>query len=303
MKIISQAPCRISLVGGGTDVDPFASEFGGKVLNLAINLYYQVELQPRQDDQILLSALNQQRQLSLKDLPLPYRKDPQFDLLRAILNHFQPYFSSGFSLSVSTQAESVLGLGSSAAASVAVIQAINHWRNLKLSKTQIADLAYQMEVKELSWPGGKQDQYASAFGGINLMTFGPGSKVMIKPIVLSADLLADFKRHLLLFSIGGRRHSARQQQQLIKGMTNLTKHQALLRLTAAVDQAVLALNQRDWLNLGKLFDQAWQDKKKSNPAVTNDQIDKLYQQAISHGAYGGKISGSGGAGHMFFLVS
>ena len=302
MTIISQAPCRISLVGGGTDVNPFAFKFGGQVLSLAINLYYNVELSPRQDNQIFISALNQHRKLKLSDLPIAYHQDPDFDLLYAILNHFRPKFKSGFNLSVSTNAQSVLGLGSSAAAGVAVIQAINHWQNLKLTKAKIANLAYQMEVKELGWSGGKQDQYAASFGGINLITFGPKDKVLVKPINLSPNLLAKLKSHLLLFYLGGKRHSSKQQEKLIQGMSQEDKHQALLRLKASVDQAVISVSKADWNNLGKILDQSWQDKKQSNPAVTNSQIDKLYQLALDQGAFGGKIIGSGAAGHMFFLI-
>lgn len=302
MTIISQAPCRVSLVGGGTDVDPFAFKFGGQVLSLAINLYYNVEFSPRQDNQIFLTALNQHREFKLSDLPFTYHQDSDFDLLYAILNYFHSEFKSGFNLSVSTNAKSVLGLGSSAAAGVAIIQAINHWQNLKLTKAVIADLAYQMEVKELGWSGGKQDQYAAAFGGVNLITFGPKDKVLVKPMNLSQDLLAQLKSHLLLFYLGGQRHSAKQQEQLIKGMTDKAKHQALLNLKTAVVQAKFALTKGDWFGLGKILDQSWQDKKQSNPAVTNDQIDKLYQLALAQGAFGGKIIGSGAAGHIFFLA-
>ena len=102
--------------------------------------------------------------------------------------------------------------------------------------------------------------------------------------------------------VGGDRHSSTQQKQLVKGMSDKAKLKALLALKNAVAPAITVLKREDWQGLGKILHQGWEDKKKSNPLVTNEIIDKFYNLARQNGAYGGKISGSGGAGNMFFLI-
>ena len=302
MKIIAQAPCRISLVGGGTDVDPFASTYGGKVFNLAINLYHICTLIPHSKSEIYLEALGEKRILPKLTQPLEYGQDPQFDLIRAIINYFRLKIPAGFSLQVISPKANALGLGRSGSAAVAIIAVFNSWLKTGLAEKEISLLASRLEVKELSWPGGKQDSLAAAFGGINLMIFGPGDKVAVQPIKLASKTIATLKQRTFMVFVGGDRHSATQQKQLVKCMSDKAKLQAMLALKNAVPSAITALKQEDWSGLGQILHQGWEDKKKSNPSVTNATIDKFYNLARKNGAYGGNISGSGGAGNMFFLI-
>ena len=301
MKISSCAPCRISLVGGGTDVDPFAWQYGGQVINLAINLYHRAVLIPHQNSQLRLSALGESRLIN-QIYGFKYREDPKFDLIYAILNFFKPQISSGFNLTITGPQHSPLGLGRSGSAAVAIIAAFNAWLNTKLTPLDIGLLAAQLEIKELGWSGGKQDSLAAALGGLNLMHFGPGNQVKVEPIKLDQSNFKALKENIFMIYLGGDRHSGNQQKTLISGMAEKNKLQALINLKSAVNPAVKALRSADWPALGKILHQAWEDKKISNPQVSNSQIDKLYDIAIAHGAYGGKISGSGGAGSMFFLI-
>lgn len=301
MKITSQAPCRISLVGGGTDIDPFAFQHGGQVINLAIDLYHWVTLIPHQSPQIKLEALGESRVIN-KIYGFKYHQDPKFDLIYAILNFFKPQIKTGFTLTVAGPKSAPLGLGRSGSAGVAIIAVFNAWLNTKLSPLDIGLLAAQLEIKELGWPGGKQDSLAAALGGLNLMNFGPGDQVKVKSIKLDLSSLKALKESLFMIYIGGDRHSGHQQKTLISGMADKDKLQALINLKSAVNPALKALKTGDWPVLGKILNQAWEDKKISNPQVSNHKIDKLYDIAKSHGAYGGKISGSGGAGNMFFII-
>ncbi len=302
MKIVSKAPCRISLVGGGTDVDPFASEHGGKVFNFAISLYNQTNLTPWNRPEVSLEALNEKRTIPDLKQPLKYGQDLKFDLLRAIINHFRSSIPSGFNLTITQTTDSLLGLGRSGSAAVSIIAAFTHWLKQSMSPLDMGLLAARLEVDELGWPGGKQDSLAAAFGGFNLMTFGSGNKATVKPIKLSSKTITALKQRTFMVFIGGDRHSAKQQVELIKGMSDKNKLKALFALKDSVDDTVKALKNQDWQTLGSLLHQGWQNKKKSNPAVSNQAIDSLYEIARKHGAYGGKISGSGGAGHMFFII-
>lgn len=302
MKIRSCAPCRISLVGGGTDVDPFAFEYGGQVINLAINLYHRAVLIPHQNSQLRLEALGETRLIN-QIYGFKYHQDLKFDLIYAILNFFKPQISSGFNLTVTGPQYSPLGLGRSASAAVAIIAAFNSWLNTKLTPLDIGLLAAKLEIKELGWLGGRQDSLVAALGGLNLMHFGPGNKVKVEPIKLGQSNLKALKENIFMVYIGGDRHSSHQQKTLVAGMSDKKKLQALINLKSAVSPALKALQSGDWPALGKILHQAWEDKKISNPQVSNFKINQLYDLAISHGAYGGKIAGSGGAGNMFFITS
>ena len=301
MKIIAKSPCRISLVGGGTDVDPFAKDHGGKIFNFTISLFNQAILVPRQDKTISLTALDENRQILDFSKKLTYGVDKKFDLLRAIINYYQPKLQTGFNLKLTQSHQSLLGLGRSGSVAVATISVFNKWLNIKMTRKKRGLLAANLEINELNWPGGKQDSLAAAFGGFNQMNFGPGNKVNIKPLIVKPTSVKEFYHHSLLIYIGGDRHSKNQQAKLIKGMTQKQKLQALFSLRDSVSKAVKAFQNQDWPKLGLLLDQGWQNKKKSNPAATNQSIDTYYDQAKSLGAFGGKISGSGGAGHMFFI--
>ncbi len=302
MTIISKAPCRISLVGGGTDVNPFAYKYGGKVLNLAISLYHTVSLTPFTNSKVHLKALGEKRQIDNLVETLAYGQDPKFDLIRAIINHFRPKIPSGFSLQVSSPKANALGLGRSGSAGVAIIAAFNAWLQTNLTPLEMGLLASRLEVAELGWPGGKQDSLAAVFGGINLMVFGPGDQVKVKPIKLPAQTITALKQRTFMIFVGGDRHSSTQQKQLVKGMSDKAKLKALFALKNAVLPGITALKQANWSDLGQILHQGWKDKKKSNPSVTNETIDKFYRLARQNNAYGGKISGSGGAGNMFFLI-
>ena len=302
MKIIAQAPTRIGLIGGGTDVNPFASRYGGKILSFAITLYHRVTLVPRHDKRILLENLGEVREFEDIATKLPaYGEDKKFDLVYAILNHFKNKFPSGFNLYDRFEGNHSSGLGSSGSAAVAIIGAFNHWLKLKMTKRNIALLAWKMEAKELGWVQGKQDQLTAAFGGVNLLTFGPGEDFEVKSLKLSHKTKQELRGWMLMCFTGGSRHSSRLQKELQKGMLEKEKIQALMALKRAIDHAQKALEKQDWEELGKLLDRAWENKKKSNPAATNERIDYLYKVAKEQGVLGGKIMGAGGEGHMFFL--
>ncbi len=301
MKITSFAPTRIGLLGGGTDVEPFASKYGGRVLSLAIDLKHKVSLTARKDKQVFIKAMNEQRSFVLSK-KLIYGKDPKFDLIYSIINYFKPKIKTGFTFIDRFEGTEIAGLGSSGSAAVSMIVVFAKWLGIKMSRKEIALLAWKMEVEELGWISGKQDQLAATFGGINFLTFGPGKeKFTVSPLRLSQEVIKKLKKRSLLVFTGGQRHSAMLQKKLQKGMSDGEKIKALKSLCRAVDKGIVALEKGDFVNLGRILDEAWENKKKSNPAATNKRIDMLYNLARKRGALGGKIMGAGGQGHMFFL--
>jgi len=301
MKIFSQAPTRIGLIGGGTDVEPFASKYGGKVLSFAINIYHEATLIPRKDKKVYISALGEERSFSLSK-KLAYEKDKKFDLIYSVINYFRPKIKTGFDFIDTFGGISTGGLGTSASATTSMIRVFSHWLGIKMSKDELVLLSWKMEVEELGWVSGKQDQLAAVFGGINLLTFGPGEeKFTVEPLNLPRQTTEEIKRRTVMVFTGKKRHSNNLQQKLQQGMSEKEKINALIELKNAVDEAIEALKNKDFKKLGKILDQAWENKKKSNPAVTNKMIDELYSLAMQKGALGGKVMGAGGGGHMFFF--
>ena len=291
--IIAKAPTRIGLFGGGTDVNPFASEYGGKVLNMAINLRHECSLTPSPMNVIHITAMEETRKF--RKIPSA-NKDNKFDLIYEIMRSYQ--LPTNFVFIDKFDGLQSAGLGSSASAAVSMIGAFNRWLGIEQTKSEIAEKAYQMEIN-LGWVSGKQDQYASAFGGINFFEFD--KKVWNAPI--SREIGSEFVKWCLLVYTGRTRHSAKLQEKLRKRMENQQAIEALKKTRTLTWEGREALMGGDYEKVGYLLDKGWQLKKQSNPAVTNKRIDHFYSKARKTGALGGKVLGAGSEGHMLFIVN
>jgi D-glycero-alpha-D-manno-heptose-7-phosphate kinase len=193
------------------------------------------------------------------------------------------------------------GLGSSSTVVVTLIGAFKHWLHLPLTNYEIADLAYQIERKDLGIKGGKQDQYAATFGGFNFIEFHHDATI-VNPLRVPSDTLNELHYNLLLCYTGKTRLSAHIIDDQVKGYV---QHQEgvtramdeLKHIAVALKNALL----RDKPNeFGALLNEAWMNKKKMATQISNPHIDELYETALKHGALGGKITGAGGGGYMFF---
>lgn len=300
MKIVSQAPTRIGFIGGGTDVDPFAANYGGVVLSLAINLYYVTELMPCKGKRMKVFCLGEEREFSLNQR-LGYSVDRKFNLVKAVINHFRTQIPCAFNLKIVFKGVGSSGLGSSASAAVSMIGAFEKWLNIYSSRMEQALLAFRLETKELGWITGKQDQLAAAFGGVNIFYFGLGQKIGVEPLDLKQSIIEELKRWMILCFTGSTRQSSNIQRILKKKMRHYARERELFALKDSVYEALDYIRSGDFFKLGKVLDEVWENKKKSNPKASNKKIDSLYSLALRNGALGGKIMGAGGEGHMFFL--
>lgn len=282
MKILAHAPSRISLFGGGSDIAPFASVYGGLTITMAINIRQTVIVRTEED--MWQSPLHS----------FPPQADPHL-----YYEVFKKYGINGMHhASVESGFQGIIGagLGSSASATVALVGAIHRLQGLPLDKDKIAESAWDTEVNRLGWFGGKQDQWASSFGGFNLLMIRDAVRVVpLNPLFLD-DLVA----HLLLFYIGGTRSSAHIQT----GFMNMTSQQErkLTSLKELAEEALVHISRGNVYEIGRLLDKAWTIKKSSNKGVSNARINKIYKGAIEHGALGGKILGAGGGGYMLFCI-
>ena len=300
MRIISQAPTRISLIGGGTDVDPFAFEHGGIVLSLAIDLCHIAELRPDKSKKIKVRCLGEEREFDLRET-FNYSSDKKFNLVRSVINYFHSQIPTGFNLRIFFKEVGSSGLGSSASATTSMIGAFTKWLNIDYSRLETALLAFRLENEELGWHTGKQDQLAAAFGGINIFYFGPGNKVSIESLDLEKSKIQELKEWLVMYFTGKTRKSSNLTKVLKKKMAHYTGERELFALKDSVYEGVKLIKTGNFTKLGRVLDEVWENKKRSNPQATNERIDNLYSLALKNGALGGKIMGAGGEGHMFFF--
>jgi D-glycero-alpha-D-manno-heptose-7-phosphate kinase len=304
MIIRSKAPLRIGFAGGGTDVSPYSDLYGGAILNATINMYASASIEPRSDGKIVIEAFDKGERVEFKSsnlLPI----DGKLDLSKAIYNRMVADYGTGqlsFTLTTHVDAPPGSGLGSSSTLVTAVIGAFVEWLNLPLGEYDIANLAYIIERKDLGYAGGKQDQYAATFGGFNFMEFYADDKVIVNPLRIRSNILNELTNNLVLYFTGTSRLSSaiieKQQDSVWKNTQNpldamhQTKEMAIL-----MKEAILKGRLDD---IGPIMMQAWEHKKQMADGITNPEIDAIFEAAVKAGATGGKISGAGGGGFMFF---
>ena len=223
---------------------------------------------------------------------VPFGGDQQF--VYTILDQYKldsmhhTYFDSEYDGLVGS------GMGGSASAAVAIVAAISKRLNLNLTKSQIAETAWDIEVNKLKLFGGKQDQYAASFGGSNQITFGESGEVVVKPLAMDKILPS-----LLLFSTGIERTDPKLQENL-----KTLDEDKLYNLHHIKNLAYLALapiESGDIKELGKLLNESWVYKKATNK-VSTPQIDKFYKKSKEFGACGFKLLGAGGGGFFICIV-
>jgi D-glycero-alpha-D-manno-heptose-7-phosphate kinase len=298
--IESKAPVRISFAGGGTDLPEHFLKYGGRVLSGSIATFAFVKIKTNDEPFIKINLKDYKREETYQlGKILPY-DGGIFDLFKAVINRLEP--NTGMDVEVWGSFPAGSGLGSSSAVCVAFISAILKLKGEDLGKEEIAKMAVEIERNILKIPGGWQDQYASVFGGINLIDFSPGGKVRIKPLKISGRLKLKFEKNLLLFYIGAKR-SEKEQQIYLRRKTGLGKNQenfALLKKLTAV--AADFMKTGDVKSFGEILGEDWNVKKLTSKEVSDARIDGLYNTALKHGAYGGKLLGAGGGGVLLICA-
>lgn len=296
--IRSKAPLRISFAGGGTDVPPYSDEQGGAVLSATIDRYAYCTIKPREDTEMHVKSLDLARDENWMANGHYLRYDGNLDLIKAVLNHFE--VSKGFDMFLHCDAPPGSGLGGSSTVIVSLIGAVTEWLNLPLSQYEVARLAYVLEREELGFAGGKQDQYSAVFGGFNYIEFR-GKDVIVTPLRVTGEVLNELHYHMLLCYTGRTRESAKiiqDQQRDYRSGQNREALDSTKRLAAETKDALMKGEIR---KIGELLNESWEQKKRLTTHITNEWIDRIYETARESGAIGGKISGAGGGGFMFFI--
>lgn len=297
MIIHSKAPLRLGFAGGGTDVSPYSDVKGGAVLNATINKYAYATLVPKKDNKMNIESLDY-------DIVADYKVDQKFvfdgemDLAKGVIKRLKKN-QDGFKLYTHSDAPAGSGLGSSSTMVVAIVGVFKEWQMIPLGDYDIAHLAYEIERKDIGIKGGKQDQYAAAFGGFNFMEF-EGEQVIINPLKIKPDVINELQYNMLLCYTGCTRLSAKiidsQVENFVSGKKDTIEAMDLLKQNAIdMKKALLTGKLKEF---GELLNFGWKQKKKMSDKISNPAIDEMYDEAIKAGAIGGKISGAGGGGFM-----
>lgn len=299
--LIARAPMRISLGGGGTDLEAYYAKYGGLVISTAINKYfYSIITTDEAGDLQVISA----------DYRSLFRHSPYNDLFwngdlalpKAILHHFG--IRRGINLFVASEVPPGTGLGSSSTAAVTLVRAISTLVDQPMTKQQVAELASYIEIGKMGMPIGKQDQYASAFGGLNKIMF-TREGVTVEPLHLAPEVRQELENRLMLFFTGSSRDSTsilKHQRKSTEERDN-TVLQALHNIKQVAVEMQVCLEQGDLDEFARLLHYSWQEKRRLAPGLSNGLIDECYSLALKQGATAGKITGAGGGGFLMLYCA
>ncbi len=306
-RVRARAPLRLGFGGGGTDVSPYSDTHGGVVLNAAIDLFAHVTVEPRADGQVRLVAADRDLDWT-GPAALPLNADPELRLLEGVYVRCLREFAGGeaIALTLTSYADCPpgSGLGSSSALVVAMVEAMRRYLGADLSPDAVARLAFSIEREDLGLAGGRQDQWAAAFGGLNLMRFETDGRVTVEPVPAPPERLRELEASLVLYFTGVSRESAAIIEAQSANMRSGARKSldGLNALKAGAFDMREALLAGDLIRFGALLDAGWSSKKLTADNISSGAIDAVYEAAKAFGVLGGKVSGAGGGGFMMFLV-
>lgn len=307
MLIRSRAPLRLGLAGGGTDVSPYCDRFGGAILNATIDYYAYASLEPLDTGNVDFISADLRRAATYTAAPA-LEFDGRLDLFKAVYNHVIREHNGGkpLSLRLSTQVDvpSGSGLGSSSTLVVAMLAAFREWLKLPLGDYELAQSAYVIEREEAGLKGGKQDQYAAAFGGFNFMEFGRDGQVLVNPLRIKDWVVSELEASLLLYFTGESRASAdiiEEQSRNVREQ-NASAVEAMHAIKQEAFRMKECLLRGDFRGLHDVLRCSWESKKRMASQISNERIERLYCSALESGAHCARISGAGGGGFMMFLT-
>jgi D-glycero-alpha-D-manno-heptose-7-phosphate kinase len=293
--IVTRTPLRVSLAGGGTDLAAFYEQDDGAVFSTAITSYIYVTVK---------------RHSTLFDKPIRinYSQSEEVDEIDQIQNNLAReclrFLSIDPPIYVSTVGDhpASSGLGGSSSFTVGLLNALHTLRGERVSAGQLADEASHVEIDVLGEPIGKQDQYAAAFGGLNLFRFARGGAVTVEPLRPPRGLIDDLFSHLLLFSTGAQRDSASVLEEQRANTGALSGSLVQMRDHAYELHALASNGGFDPGRFGGVLDRSWRLKRTLASRITNARIDDWYERALGAGAEGGKLCGAGGGGCLLFIA-
>jgi len=292
--IITRAPLRITLGGGGTDLPSYYEDFGGFVLSAAISKYIFIAINRTFTPDYFLKYSALERVERPEQIEHPIVRE-------VLLAH-----DVGPSVEIVSMADipSGTGLGSSGAFTVGLLRAVHAFHRNHVGAGDLAEQACAIEIDRLSRPVGKQDQYVAAFGGLTCFSFRPDGHVKAAPLGVSTQTLYDLEEHLLMFFTGYSRDAdrvlAEQKARSECGDASMIDNLHFVKELGLRSKA--ALEQGDTESFALLMHEHWEHKKKRSASMSNGHIDRWYQLGRDSGALGGKLVGAGAGGFLLFYT-
>ena len=300
--VFAKAPLRMALAGGGTDLEPYYSRYGGFVLNATIDQYAYCKVEPNRE--WCFKSID----LGIEEKHNLWNNVEYIDSkLKLLINSYQ-YLTKDVErepVKITTYVEAPpgSGLGSSSALVVALIAAIAEYYNVPLGEYDMAEYAIEIERKICDLPGGKQDQFAAAFGGFNFMEFLKDGRTIVNPLRLNQKTQNMMELSTVLYYVGKPRKDSRVIENTAKGLVD---SKTVLNATHEIRNACInykrSLLMGDFDMISELMETYWRMKLETNPHVASPEILDSYDFARKNGATAAKISGAGGGGHMVLFT-
>jgi D-glycero-alpha-D-manno-heptose-7-phosphate kinase len=291
--IISRTPLRMSFVGGGSDLPAFYRRHGGAVVSTAIDKYVYVNVNKKFDDGIRVAYSKNEEVTSVAQVEHP--------LVRAAMK----YVGLAGGIEITTIADIPsrgTGLGSSSSFTVGLLHVLNAYKGRYVSSEQLGADSCRIEIEICGEPIGKQDQYAAAFGGLNLIEFKPDDTVIVSPIICDRATLAQLQENILVLYTGITRSASEVLRAQTGAEANARNERALTRMVELAFDLRRELQKNNLAAFGEILHENWMLKKGAAAGVSSSEIDGWYEAARAAGAAGGKILGAGGGGFLMLYA-
>ena len=291
--IVSKTPLRMSYVGGGSDLPVFYQEETGAVLSTSIDKYMYIALNRKFDGRIRISYSRTEE--------VDLASQVEHPLVREALE--LTGIQGGIEIaSLADIPSKGSGLGSSSAYTVGLLNALYAYKNQFVSKETLARQACDIEINRCGEPIGKQDQYAAAYGGLNLIRFNPDESVSVDPVICKPALLHTLEDSTLVFFTGRTRSASAVLAEQSKALLQSDRKVLMRRMVQLAFELKAELETGSLDNFGSILDENWRLKSQLASGITDPQIDDWYATGIKHGALGGKLLGAGNGGFMMFYA-
>jgi len=292
--IISRTPLRMSFVGGGSDMPVFYRRHGGAVVSTAIDKYVYVNVNKKFDDGIRVAYSKTEEVSSVNEI--------EHKLVRATMKHLG--MAGGIEITTIADIPSKgTGLGSSSSFTVGLLHALNAYQGRYISSAQLGADSCHIEIDICGEPIGKQDQYAAAHGGFNLIEFRPDDSVVVSPVICDRATIRELETNILVLYTGTTRSASdllRQQSEEIS--RDAQKQRTLIRMSQLAHVLRDELHRNNASAFGEILHENWMLKRSVVPGVSSSEIDDWYRSARAAGAAGGKILGAGAGGFLMLYA-
>ena len=291
--IVSRTPLRMSYVGGGSDISAFYRDEIGAVLSTSIDKYMYIVINRKFDGRIRLSYSRTEDVEVAAQIEHP--------LVREALS--LTGIDGGVEISSLADIPSKgSGLGSSSSYTVGLLNALYAYRSQYASKEQLAREACEIEINRCGEPIGKQDQYAAAYGGLNLIRFHPDETVSVDPVMCAPAMLRDLEQSTLIFFTGRTRSASAILKGQTEALANRDSKALVRRMVELAFELKREMESGSLSAFGELLDENWRLKAQISAGITDPQIDQWYQVGLANGAVGGKLLGAGNGGFIMFYA-